>query len=334
MRSAAAHTSPALCGGIDVAMPTAMPAAPLASRFGNAARQHDRFLLLAVIGGAEIDRVVVDAGEQRARHLGQPRLGVAHGRGVIAVDVAEIALALDQRIARGEILRQPHQRVVHRDVAMRVEFADHVADHARAFLEAGGGIEAQLLHRVDQPPMHRLQPVAHVRQRARHDGGERIGEIALGERIGERRVLDLAGQIVRHPGLRDCREVTVHVVARDVVAAAGNGRCWWPNASRARKCPVRRSPSRHSAASPGRSGRRKRRQPQQPRLPVPRPPPRRPRARSAARPRRARRVAGDARRRRRRDRSRDRRAAPPPTGSARPAPPTGRRVARSGAAAR
>ena len=33
---AASHTSPALCGGMLVAMPTAMPAAPLASRFGNA----------------------------------------------------------------------------------------------------------------------------------------------------------------------------------------------------------------------------------------------------------------------------------------------------------
>ena len=33
---AAAQISPALCGGIEVAMPTAMPAAPLASRFGNA----------------------------------------------------------------------------------------------------------------------------------------------------------------------------------------------------------------------------------------------------------------------------------------------------------
>ena len=39
---AAAQTSPALCGGIEVAMPTAMPAAPLASRLGNAAGQHDR----------------------------------------------------------------------------------------------------------------------------------------------------------------------------------------------------------------------------------------------------------------------------------------------------
>ena len=34
--TAAAQISPALCGGIEVAMPTAMPAAPLASRLGNA----------------------------------------------------------------------------------------------------------------------------------------------------------------------------------------------------------------------------------------------------------------------------------------------------------
>ena len=46
--------------------------------------------------------------------------------------------------------------------------------------------------------MHRLQPVAHIGQRARHDGGQRIGEIALGQRVGELRVLDMAGQVIRH----------------------------------------------------------------------------------------------------------------------------------------
>ena len=35
--SAASHNSAALCGGIEVAMPTAMPCEPLASRLGNAA---------------------------------------------------------------------------------------------------------------------------------------------------------------------------------------------------------------------------------------------------------------------------------------------------------
>ena len=68
--------------------------------------------------------------EQQVGDLGQPRLGVAHGRGVIAVDVAEIALAVDQRIAHGEILRQAHHGVIDRRVAMRMVVAHDVADDA------------------------------------------------------------------------------------------------------------------------------------------------------------------------------------------------------------
>ena len=131
---------------------------------------------------------------RRLRDLGQPRLGVAHGGGIIAVDIAEIALPVDQRIALREILRQPHQRVIDRLVAVRMKLADDVADHARAFLERRAGIEPQLLHRVEQPPVHRLEPVARIRQRAVHDGGERIGEIALLQRIPQRDVLDVAGR--------------------------------------------------------------------------------------------------------------------------------------------
>ncbi len=52
-------------------------------------------------------------------HVRQPRFGIPHGGCVIAVDIAEVALAVDQRIAHGEILRQPHQRVIDGLVAMR-----------------------------------------------------------------------------------------------------------------------------------------------------------------------------------------------------------------------
>ena len=162
------------------------------------AGQHDRFGFLAVVGRAEIDGVLVDAGQHRLSDQCQARLGVAHRGRVIAVDVAEIALALDQRVARGEILRHAHHGVVDRGVAVRMVFAHHVADDAGAFLEAGGRVEPQLVHRVDQPAMHRLQPVAHVRQRARHDGRQRIGEIALGQRVLEVGFLDKADQIIRH----------------------------------------------------------------------------------------------------------------------------------------
>ena len=126
------------------------------------AGQYDRLAVLAVIGRAEIDRVLVDAFEHRPRDGGQAALGVAHRGGVIAVDIAEIALPVDQRIALREILREPDQRLVHRQLAMRVELADHVADDAGTFFVAGAGIEPQLVHRVQDAAMHRLQPVAHV----------------------------------------------------------------------------------------------------------------------------------------------------------------------------
>ena len=161
-------------------------------QIGERRRQHHRLLAGAVIGRAEIDRVLVDAVEQQPRDFGQPRLGVAHGGGVIAVDIAEIALPVDQRIALGEILRQPHQRVVDRLVAVRMEIAHHVADHLGRLLERRSGIEPQQPHAVEDAAVHRLEPVARVRQRAVHDGGQRIGEIALLQRLAQRDLFDLA----------------------------------------------------------------------------------------------------------------------------------------------
>jgi hypothetical protein len=103
-----------------------------------------------------IDRVLVDGLEHRLRHRREPALGVAHRRRVIAVDIAEIPLTVDQRIALREILREAHQRVVNRQLAMRMKLADYIADDAGAFLVAGAWIEAQLVHRMQDAAMHRL----------------------------------------------------------------------------------------------------------------------------------------------------------------------------------
>ena len=150
-----------------------------------AARQNDRLGILAIIGVAEVDGVLVDAVEDELGDIGHPRFGVAHGGGVIAVDIAEVALPVNERIALREILRQPHQRVVDRLVAMRVIFTDHVADDTGAFLEAGIGIELEHPHRIEQTSVHGLQAVAHIRQRTVHDGRQSIGEVALLERVAQ-----------------------------------------------------------------------------------------------------------------------------------------------------
>jgi topoisomerase IV subunit A len=44
-------------------------------------------------------------------------------------------------------------------------------------------------HAVKDAAMHRLEPVARVRERAVHDGGERVGEIALLQRLAQRDLL-------------------------------------------------------------------------------------------------------------------------------------------------
>ena len=161
-------------------------------QIGERRRQYHRLLSGAVIARAEIDRVLVDTVEQKSRDFGQPRFRVAHGGGVIAVDVAKIALPVDQRIALGEVLRQPHHGVVDRLVAVRMEIAHHVAYHLGRFLEGGAGVEPQRPHHVQDAPVHRFKPVARVGQRAVHDGGERVGEIALFQRPAQRDLFDVA----------------------------------------------------------------------------------------------------------------------------------------------
>ena len=109
-----------------------MPGGAVDEQVGRARRQHRRLLLLAVVVRHEVDRLLVDVGEHLGGELLQPALGVAVGRRRVAVDRAEVALAVDQRVAHGEVLRHAHQRLVGRRVAVRVVLAQHVADDARA----------------------------------------------------------------------------------------------------------------------------------------------------------------------------------------------------------
>ena len=99
---------------------------------GEARRQDRRLGLLVVVVRLEVDGLLVDVGQQLAADLLHPALGVPVGGRRIAVDGAEVALAVDERVAHREVLGQAHQRVVRGRVAVRVELAEDVADDARA----------------------------------------------------------------------------------------------------------------------------------------------------------------------------------------------------------
>ena len=129
---------------------------------GVGGRQHAGLGAAVVVGGGEVDGILIDALEQRHRRAGQPRLGVAHRRRRIAVHAAEIALAVDQGHAHGEGLRHADHGVVNRGVAMRVVFAHHVARDAGRFAVRLVGGEARFVHRVENAAMNRLEAVTNI----------------------------------------------------------------------------------------------------------------------------------------------------------------------------
>jgi len=125
---------------------------------------------LVVVVGDEVDHVLVEV--RRHGHGGgcQPGLGVA-GRGRTVIQRTEVAVAVDQRQAQGEVLGQAHHRVVDGGVAVRVQLAHHFADHAGRLHVALFRAQAHLRHLEQDAPLHRLQAVAGIGQRARIDDG-------------------------------------------------------------------------------------------------------------------------------------------------------------------
>ena len=170
-------------------------------QIGKARRQHQRLVLGIVVVRLEIDGVLVDVAQQLHRRLGEPAFGVAVGRGVIAVDRAEIALAVDQRQAHGKILHHAHQGVVDRLVAMRMVFAHDVADDVGAFDVFLVRRVAVLVHRIEDAAMHRLEPVAHVGQRAGHDHAHGVIEVAFLHLLGDRHRANIGGPAVGRRGI-------------------------------------------------------------------------------------------------------------------------------------
>ena len=90
-------------------------------------RHYDRLRQSAVVIWSEIDRVLVQTVHQGFGGQGQSRFGVPGRRGVVAIDVSEVPLAVDQRISEVEILREPHKGVVYRLIAVRMEIAHDIA---------------------------------------------------------------------------------------------------------------------------------------------------------------------------------------------------------------
>ena len=145
----------------------------------NARRQNDRFFARLIEVGDEIDGFFFEVGENVFRDFRQPRLGVSHGRRRIAVDGTEIPLPVDQRVAHIEILGQTNHRGVDHRFTVRVIIAGRVAADLGALAVAAVGGQAEVVHGHQDAPLHGLQPVAHIGQRARDDHAHGVVQVRL-----------------------------------------------------------------------------------------------------------------------------------------------------------
>ena len=105
---------------------------------------------------AEIDGFFVDVPYHFVGDFGESCFGVTISRRRIAVDAAEVAVAVDERTTNGEVLRQSYECVVNRAVAMRVIFAQNVAYDERALSVRLVGGEVELVHAVKDTAMNRF----------------------------------------------------------------------------------------------------------------------------------------------------------------------------------
>jgi hypothetical protein len=95
----------------------------------------------------------------RARQFRQPAFDVTRsGRGIAGMDVAEVPLALDEIT----LVRQHHERIADRGIAVRMvlhRVTDDVGDLDEAPV-------VLLVQRPHDAPLHRLQPIREIRNRA------------------------------------------------------------------------------------------------------------------------------------------------------------------------
>src|ERR1700689_2866014 len=76
----------------------------------------------------EVDRFLFGVRELFFRDFRKARFGVPHRRRRISVHGAKVSLAVHERVAHVEILREADEGVVHGTVTVRMEFAQNFAD--------------------------------------------------------------------------------------------------------------------------------------------------------------------------------------------------------------
>ncbi len=141
---------------------------------GETRGQHCRLHQLIVEVGFEIDDILADIAHHFSRQPRHLRFCITVCSRAVAVDITEVALSVDKRVAHGERLRKPYHGIIDRRIAVRVITPQHVTDCFRRFFAPAAVCQAVLIHGVKDAAMHGFKPVAYIGQRAAGDNRHSI----------------------------------------------------------------------------------------------------------------------------------------------------------------
>ena len=155
-------------------------------------RQHDGFEVLTVVVGAVVDGALLQLREQLDGDGGELALAVPHGSGGVAIEGAEVALSEDERVSQGEGLDHADEGVVDRGITVGVILGHDLTNHRGRLTESSVRQQTEVVvHRIENAPLNRLQPVTYIGQCPGGDDGESVIEVAVPGRFVERYRADL-----------------------------------------------------------------------------------------------------------------------------------------------
>ena len=138
---------------------------------GKLSGEYGRFLGCFVVVGNHVNGLFLEVVEHLLRNLLHTHFGVSHCGRTVAVDGAEVSVAIHERTSEGEVLRHTDNGVVHGGIAMRMVLTDHVTDNTCALKMLRVPCVVEHVHRIETAAMHRLQSVSNVGKCAAYNDG-------------------------------------------------------------------------------------------------------------------------------------------------------------------
>ncbi len=103
--------------------------------------------VFTIVGWAKVRCVLIKPVHELNGRARQTCFGISIRRRIIAVDVAKVALPVNQRIPQRKSLREPDHCLINGLVAMRMIFTDNIADNTGTFLITARWIKFEQTHR-------------------------------------------------------------------------------------------------------------------------------------------------------------------------------------------